>query len=153
MLSFFDNISTIRLVVLEGSIYPVGVGVSSASSSDVRKRTIKTSIAAVVTPSPKRRLSSMNNNRIFLMPAQRFLLRLKTALRYSARIDISSSDCRPASLHQPPACRCCGCRGLLYSSGKIRSVIPQQTPADAHSRRYEVPQIPLSEDDGVAVEL
>ena len=42
---------------------------------------------------------------------------------------------------------------VLYSRGQIRSVIPQETPTDAHSRRYKVPQIPLSEDDGVAVEL
>jgi hypothetical protein len=41
-----------RLVALKGSIYPVypvGVGVSSALSSDVLKRTIKISIAAIVT--------------------------------------------------------------------------------------------------------
>ena len=42
---------------------------------------------------------------------------------------------------------------LLYGSGEIRSVIPQETPTDAHPRRDKVPQIPLSEDDGVAVEL
>src|SRR5215475_11634200 len=41
----------------------------------------------------------------------------------------------------------------LHGSGEIRSVIPQKTTADAHSRRYEVPQIPLSEDNSVAVEL
>src|SRR5215471_4913485 len=41
----------------------------------------------------------------------------------------------------------------LHGSGEIRSVIPQKTTADAHSRRYEVPQIPLSQDDGVAVKL
>ena len=42
---------------------------------------------------------------------------------------------------------------LLYGIGEIRCVIPQETPTDAHSRRYEVPQIPLSEEDSVAVEL
>src|SRR5262245_56926664 len=42
---------------------------------------------------------------------------------------------------------------FLHGSGEIRSVIPQKTTTDAHSRRYEVPQIPLSEEDGVAVEL
>src|SRR5215467_4847482 len=41
----------------------------------------------------------------------------------------------------------------LHGSGEIRSVIPQKTTADAHTRRYEVEQIPLSEEDGVAVEL
>src|SRR5262249_39686070 len=42
---------------------------------------------------------------------------------------------------------------FLHGSGEIRSVIPQKTTADAHSRRYKVPQIPLSEEDGVAVKL
>src|SRR5215510_2654354 len=42
---------------------------------------------------------------------------------------------------------------FLHGSGEIRSVIPQKTTTDAHSRRYEVPQIPLSQEDGVAVEL
>ena len=41
----------------------------------------------------------------------------------------------------------------LYSRGQIARIVRQQTPTDAHSRRDEVPQIPLSEDDGVAVEL
>src|SRR5499433_3907189 len=48
---------------------------------------------------------------------------------------------------------CTDAEVLLYGSGEIRCVIPQETAADAHSRRYKVPQIPLSEDDGVAVEL
>src|SRR5215813_5154909 len=41
----------------------------------------------------------------------------------------------------------------LHGSGQVRSIIPQQTPTDAHTRRYKVPQIPLSEEDGVAVKL
>ena len=41
----------------------------------------------------------------------------------------------------------------LHGSGQVRSIIPQQTPTDAHPRRYEVPQIPLSKDDSVAVKL
>jgi hypothetical protein len=41
----------------------------------------------------------------------------------------------------------------LDLSGQVRSVVPQQTPADAHSRRDEVPQIPFSDDVGAAVEL
>ena len=41
----------------------------------------------------------------------------------------------------------------LYGRSEIAGIVPQQTPADAHSRRDKVPQIPLSEHDGVAVEL
>ena len=41
----------------------------------------------------------------------------------------------------------------LYGSGQIGSIIPQHTPTDAHPRRDEVPQIPLSDDVGAAVEL
>ena len=33
----------------------------------------------------------------------------------------------------------------LYGSGQVRSVVPQNTPTDAHTRREEVPQIPLSD--------
>src|SRR4030095_1805878 len=36
---------------------------------------------------------------------------------------------------------------------QIARIVPQQTPTDAHSRRNEVPQIPLSEDVGAAVEM
>src|SRR5262249_61665143 len=32
-------------------------------------------------------------------------------------------------------------------------IVPQQTPTDAHPRREEVPQIPLSDDVGSTVEL
>src|SRR5215475_1579457 len=48
---------------------------------------------------------------------------------------------------------CTDAEVLLYGSGEIRCVIPQKTTTDAHTRRYEVPQIPLSEEDSVAVEL
>src|SRR5215475_15120929 len=41
----------------------------------------------------------------------------------------------------------------LYGCGQVCSIVPQQTPTDAHARREEVPQIPLSEDVGPAVEL
>ena len=37
--------------------------------------------------------------------------------------------------------------------GEIARIVPQQAPTDAHSRRDEVPQIPLSDDVGAAVEL
>jgi hypothetical protein len=43
--------------------------------------------------------------------------------------------------------------GSLYGRGKIAGIVPQQTPADAHSRRDEVPQIPFSDYVGAAVEL
>ena len=36
---------------------------------------------------------------------------------------------------------------------QIARIVPQQTPTDAHSRRNEVPQIPLSDNVGAAVEL
>ena len=42
---------------------------------------------------------------------------------------------------------------LLYRSREIGSIIPQYTPTDAHSRRDEVPQIPLSDYVGAAVVL
>jgi len=41
----------------------------------------------------------------------------------------------------------------LYGRGEIAGIVPQQTSADAHSRRDEVPQIPLSDYVGAAVEL
>ena len=41
----------------------------------------------------------------------------------------------------------------LYGRGEIAGIVPQQTPPDAHSRRDEVPQIPLSDYVGAAVEL
>ena len=41
----------------------------------------------------------------------------------------------------------------LYGRGEIAGIVPQQTPTDAHSRRDEVPQIPLSDNVGAAVEL
>ena len=41
----------------------------------------------------------------------------------------------------------------LYGRGEIAGIVPQQTPADAHSRRDEVPQIPLPDYVGAAVEL
>ena len=41
----------------------------------------------------------------------------------------------------------------LYGRGEIARIVPQQTPTDAHSRRDEVPQIPLSDDVGPAMEL
>src|SRR5882724_12143345 len=41
----------------------------------------------------------------------------------------------------------------LYGRGEIAGIVPQQTPADAHSRRDEVPQIPLSDYVDAAVEL
>ena len=41
----------------------------------------------------------------------------------------------------------------LYGRGEIAGIVPQQTAADAHSRRNEVPQIPLSDYVGAAVEL
>src|SRR6516165_5465764 len=34
---------------------------------------------------------------------------------------------------------------LLYCGRQVRRIVPQQTPADAHSRRDEVPQIPLAQ--------
>src|SRR4029434_1214626 len=42
---------------------------------------------------------------------------------------------------------------FLYCRGEIGSIVPQHTPTDAHSRRDEVPQIPLSDYVGPAVEL
>ena len=42
---------------------------------------------------------------------------------------------------------------LLDRGRQIARVIPQQTPTDAHSRRDEVPQIPLSDYINAAVEL
>src|SRR4030095_14982537 len=36
---------------------------------------------------------------------------------------------------------------------QIARIVPQHTPTDAHSRCDEVPQIPLSDDVGAAVEL
>ena len=41
----------------------------------------------------------------------------------------------------------------LYSRGQIARVIPQQAPTDAHPRRDEVPQIPLSDYISTTVEL
>ena len=41
----------------------------------------------------------------------------------------------------------------LYSRGQIARVIPQQAPTDAHPRRDEVPQIPLSDYINTTVEL
>ena len=41
----------------------------------------------------------------------------------------------------------------LYGRGEIAGIVPQQTPADAHSRRNEIPQIPLSDYVDAAVEL
>jgi len=34
---------------------------------------------------------------------------------------------------------------LLHGSGQVRSIIPHYTTTDAHPRRNEVPQIPLSD--------
>ena len=41
----------------------------------------------------------------------------------------------------------------LYSRGQIARVIPQQAPTDAHPRRDEVPQIPLSDYINATMEL
>ena len=42
---------------------------------------------------------------------------------------------------------------LLDRGREIARVIPQQTPTDAHPRRDEIPQIPLSDYISAAVEL
>jgi len=42
---------------------------------------------------------------------------------------------------------------LLYRGRQVGSIVPQQTPADAHSRRDEVPQIPLAHYIKASVEL
>ena len=41
----------------------------------------------------------------------------------------------------------------LYGRGQVRGIIPEDTTADAHARRNEVPQIPLSDYIGTTVEL
>lgn len=42
---------------------------------------------------------------------------------------------------------------LLYSSRQILSIVPQQASADAHARRDEVPEIPLTQYHMVTMEL
>ena len=42
---------------------------------------------------------------------------------------------------------------LIARVVQVRRVVPQDAPADAHARRNEIPQIPLPEDNAIAVEL
>ena len=42
---------------------------------------------------------------------------------------------------------------VLYGGGQVGSIVPQQMPADAHSRRDEVPQIPFADYINTPVEL
>ena len=43
--------------------------------------------------------------------------------------------------------------GLVGPVAQVRGVIPQPVDADAHARRQKVPQIRLTQEDPVAVEL
>ena len=42
---------------------------------------------------------------------------------------------------------------LIARVVQVRRIVPQYAPADAHARRNEIPQIPLPEDNTIAVEL
>ena len=42
---------------------------------------------------------------------------------------------------------------VLYGGGQVGSIVPQQAPTDAHSRRDEIPQIPFADYINTSVEL
>ena len=77
------------------------------------------------------------------------------ALRYNADLELISVvyiGAQPVSTI-PRSAIFVNPQVLLHGSREIGSIVPSHTTSDAHARGQEVPQIPLSDQVGAAVEL